>query len=152
MGNVLKKPAVVTEDRHGRQRPLNVLMVGSGCPGWGGMELHLLNLSSQLVDRGHRVTVACRPGRFVEQEAIKRGLKTAPLTVKRQWDFHDSGAFRKLMQQERFDVVHVHWSTDYLVAPFAARRVGVPAILMSRHSPYPLKSALGRFLYDRVLF
>lgn len=134
------------------RRPLRILQVGSGFPGWGGTELHLLNLSEQLVARGHRVTVACRPGKFVEREAMKRGLTVAPLTVERQWDFQDGSAYRRLMQQERFDVVHVHWSTDYVVAPYTARRVGVPVVLMSRHSPYPLKSAVGRFFYDHVLF
>jgi glycosyltransferase involved in cell wall biosynthesis len=131
---------------------LNILQVGSGFPGWGGTELHLLNLSEQLVARGHRVTVAARPGKFVEAEAQKRGLPTVPLTVKRQWDFHDAGKFRRLIRQERFDVVHVHWSTDYVVAPLVARQCGVPVVVMSRHSPYRLKSALGRYLYDKVLF
>jgi glycosyltransferase involved in cell wall biosynthesis len=134
------------------ERPLKILQVGSGFPGWGGTELHLLNLSEQLVARGHRVTVAARPGKFVEAEAQKRGLPTVPLTVKRQWDFHDAGAFRRLIQREKFDVVHVHWSTDYVVAPLVARQCGVPVVVMSRHSPYRLKSAVGRYLYDRVLF
>jgi glycosyltransferase involved in cell wall biosynthesis len=134
------------------EAPLSILQVGSGFPGWGGTELHLLNLSEQLVARGHRVTVAARPGKFVEAEAGKRNLTTVPLTVKRQWDFHDAGAFRRLIRREQFDVVHVHWSTDYVVAPLIARQCGVPVIVMSRHSPYALKSALGRYLYDRVLF
>jgi glycosyltransferase involved in cell wall biosynthesis len=131
---------------------LNILQVGSGFPGWGGTELHLLNLSEQLVARGHRVTVAARPGKFVEAEAQKRQLTTVPLTVKRQWDFHDAKAFRRLIRRERFDVVHVHWSTDYVVAPLVARQCGVPVVVMSRHSPYGLNSVLGRYLYYRVLF
>lgn len=132
--------------------PLNILQVGSGFPGWGGTELHLLNLSEQLVKRGHTVTVACRPGRFVEEQAKQRGLRTVAATVERQHDWHDVGTFRRLMRQERFDVVHVHWSTDYFVAPAAARLSGVPVVLMSRHSPYLLKSALGRFFYEKILF
>lgn len=131
---------------------LNILQVGSGFPGWGGTELHLLNLGEQLQRRGHRVTVAARPGKFVEAEAQKRGLPTVPVTVERQWDFGDARAWRELLARERFDVVHVHWSTDYVVAPFLARRARVPVVVMSRHSPYPLKSAVGRYLYDRVLF
>ena len=132
--------------------PLRILQVGSGFPGWGGTELHLVNLGEQLVLRGHHVTVSARPDGFVEAEARKRGLATAPVTVRRQWDFADRNALRDLLARERFDVVHVHWSTDYAVTPLLARRAGVPAVVMSRHSPYPLKSALGRYLYDRVLF
>ncbi len=126
--------------------------MGSGFPAWGGTELHLLNLAEQLQMRGHHVVVAARPGKFVNQEANKRGLRVALLTVERQWDFKDAQEFRRLMQREKFDVVHVHWSTDYVVGPLMARRIGVPVVLMSRHSPYKLKSALGRFLYEKVLF
>ncbi|GAB4465182.1 MAG: glycosyltransferase family 4 protein [Armatimonadaceae bacterium] len=134
------------------KKPLKILQVGSGFPGWGGTELHLINLAEQLTRRGHQVLVAARPGKFVEQEAQKRNLPTVPLTVQRQMDFGDSGKFRDLMRREQFDVVHVHWSTDYIVGPWVAKQVGVPAVLMSRHSPYPLKSLMGRYLYNRVLF
>ena len=134
------------------ERPLNILQVGSGFPGWGGTELHLLNLGEQLVKRGHRVTVSARPGKFVEKEAQKRGLQTVPLTVKRQWDFGDAKGIRELIRREKFDVVHVHWSTDYVVTPWIARRLGVPVVVMSRHSPYALKSVWGRWLYEKVLF
>lgn len=133
-------------------RPLRILQVGSGFPGWGGTELHLINLAEQLTQRGHSVTVSARPGKFVEQEAKKRGLPVFEATVNRQWDFGNGGKIAAYLRAERFDVVHVHWSTDYVVTPWLAKRAGVPAILMSRHSPYPLKSAMGRYLYDRVLF
>lgn len=136
----------------GSRRPLTILQAGSGFPGWGGTELHLINLAEQLTQRGHRVVVTARPEKFVAQEAARRGLPVVPITVGRQWDFADRDALTDLLRRERFDVVHVHWSTDYIVTPWLARRAGVPAVLMSRHSPYPLKSALGRFLYDRVLF
>lgn len=133
-------------------KSLNILQVGSGFPGWGGTELHLINLSEQLGKRGHRVTVIAQPGKFVEEEARKRNLRCLPITVNRQWDFHEAGDLRRLMSEEKFDVVHVHWSTDYVVAPLIAKQLGVPVIVMSRHSPYPLKSMAGRYLYDRILF
>jgi glycosyltransferase involved in cell wall biosynthesis len=135
-----------------KKHPLKILQVGSGFPGWGGTEIHLVQLAEQLTKRGHTVTVAARPEKFVEQEAKKRCLPTVPLTVQRQWDFQDAGRFRELLKQEQFDVVHVHWSTDYIVAPWMAKQSRVPVVVMSRHSPYPLKSALGRYLYNHVLF
>ena len=133
-------------------RPLKILQVGSGFPGWGGTELHLVNLGQQLALRGHSVTVSARPSGFVEREAHKRDLPTVPITVNRQWDFADRAALRRVLTEGAWDVVHVHWSTDYVVTPLLARRAGVPVVIMSRHSPYPLKSAFGRFMYDRVLF
>jgi glycosyltransferase involved in cell wall biosynthesis len=134
------------------KRPLKILQVGSGFPGWGGTELHLLNLAEQLTHRGHDVTVSARPGKFVEEQATKRGLSTLAATVNRQWDWHDAATLRAWIRTHRPDVVHVHWSTDYVVTPWIARRSDVPVIVMSRHSPYALKSTLGRVLYDRILF
>src|SRR5918912_4025513 len=135
-------------------RRLNILQVGSGFPGWGGTELHLLNLSEQLVRRGHRVTVACRPGRFVEEQAKARGLRTVAATVERQQDWRDAGVFWRLMRRERFDVVHAHWRPDYMVAPTIARLNRVPVVLLSHHSPYPIKRKerwLYPHLYNRMI-
>jgi glycosyltransferase involved in cell wall biosynthesis len=133
-------------------RRLKILQVGSCFHGWGGAELHLVNLAEQLAARGHDVTVACQPGRFVEAEARRRRLKTFSAVVAKQSDWSSRRAYAPLMRRERFDVVHVHWAGDYVVAPFLARRVGVPAVIMSRHSPAPLKSGVGRYLYGRILF
>src|SRR5690349_5318268 len=99
------------------KQPLKILQVASAFYGWGGTELHLLNLSEQLVSRGHQVTVACRPGKFVEEQAKKRGLKTVPAVTQHQSDWECRGEFRRILRSERFDVVHVHWHSDYMVPP-----------------------------------
>jgi glycosyltransferase involved in cell wall biosynthesis len=111
-----------------------------------------VNLAEQLVKRGHSVTVTAQPGKFVDEEARKRKLRTLPVTLERQWDFKEANDIYSHLRDEKFDVVHVHWSTDYVVTPLMAKRAGVPVVVMSRHSPYPLASASGRFLYDRILF
>ena len=57
---------------------LSVLQVATGFPSWGGTELHILNLSEQLRLRGYDVTVACRPGRWVEERATGDGPADRP--------------------------------------------------------------------------
>ena len=132
--------------------PLSVLQVASAFPNWGGAELHALNLSQQLQRRGYDVTVACRPGRFVEERAREMGLATVPITVQKQNDWHDYGALRRFLQEKRIDVVHAHWSTDMIVPPAAALRAHVPVRIMTRHMPYPFKNRLGTWLYSQVLW
>ena len=132
--------------------PLSVLQVASAFPNWGGAELHALNLSQQLKLRGYDVTVACRPGRFVEERARQMGLATVPITVQKQNDWHDYGALRRFLQEKRIDVVHAHWSTDMIVPPAAALRAHVPVRIMTRHMPYPFKNRLGTWLYSQVLW
>ena len=119
--------------------PLNILQVASCFPGWGGTELHLLNLSEQLVKRGHKVTITARPGLFMEESAQARGLRAIPVSVIKQQDWRDRKAIMALLRQERFDVVHAHWRPDYVVTPTLARICRVPAVFISHHSPKPLK-------------
>ena len=131
---------------------LSVLQVASAFPNWGGAELHALNLSQQLQRRGHDVTVACRPGRFVEERAHQMGLPTVPITVRKQNDWHDYGALRRFLREKPIDVLHAHWSTDMIVPPFAALRAHVPVRIMTRHMPYPFKNRFGAWLYSQVLW
>lgn len=131
---------------------LSVLQMASAFPNWGGAEIHALNLSQQLQRRGYDVTVACRPGRFVEERARQMGLPTLPITVRKQLDFQDSGRLRRFLREKQVDVVHAHWSTDMIVPPLAAMREHVPVRIMTRHMPYPFKSRFGSWLYSQVLW
>lgn len=133
-------------------RPLTILQVASGFPAWGGTELHLLNLSNQLVKRGHDVTVACRPDGWVIKKATELGLKTLSATVLRQQDWTDYRIFRDWCKANHCDVIHAHWSTDAFVPASAARAAGVPVRLMTRHSPYPFKTPLGRWIFTDLLY
>ncbi len=133
-------------------QPLNILQVASGFPAWGGTELHILNLSQQLMLRGHRVTVACRPEGWVSRKAKEMGLTTLDATVLRQQDWRDYDVFRKFCRDEKIDVLHTHWSTDAVVPSTAGKFAGVPVRLMTRHSPYPFKTAFGRFMFSHVLY
>ena len=132
--------------------PFSILQVATGFPHWGGTELHILNLSAQLQRRGHEVTVACRPGKWVEERAQQMGLPTVPIQVMKQNDWQDFGKLRRVLREKSFDVMHVHWSTDVIVPGFAALSERVPVRVLSRHMPYPLKNRLGAFLYSRVLY
>lgn len=131
---------------------LSVLQVATGFPSWGGTELHILNLSDQLRLRGYDVTIACRPGRWVEEQAMQMGIKTVPIRVMRQGDWQDFGKLRRYLRENKTDVMHAHWSLDMVVPGFAARMEDVPVRILTRHMPYPFKSPLGTFLYSRILF
>lgn len=132
--------------------PLSILQVATGFPNWGGTELHILNLSEQLLRRGHDVTVACRPGRWVEERATQMGLPTVPIRVMKQHDWQDFGRLRAFLREHKTDVLHVHWSSDVIVPGFAALFERTPVRILSRHMPYPFKNRLGTLLYSRLLY
>lgn len=137
---------------HNQHRTLKILEVASAFPGWGGTEIHILNLAEELIKRGHAVDVTCRPGRFVEAEAVKRGLHTIEATCKRQNSFQPLMRYLSIIRRGEYDVVHVHWDNDYKIPAIAARLCGVPVVLLSHHSPYPFRRPLNRWLYRKILF
>jgi glycosyltransferase involved in cell wall biosynthesis len=131
---------------------LSILQVATGFPNWGGTELHILNLSQQLSLRGHDVTIACRPGRWVETRAKQMGLQTVPISVMRQHDWQDFGKLRHVLRERKIQILHAHWSLDTVVPGFAALAEHVPVRVLSRHMPYPFKNRIGTLLYSRLLF
>jgi glycosyltransferase involved in cell wall biosynthesis len=133
-------------------RPLTVVQFATGFPSWGGTELHLLNLSDQLQRRGHDVTIACRPGKWVEARAKELGLNTVAFHVMRQFDFQDFSEIRSFLRAKRPDVVHAHWSTDIVAAGLNGLLEHVPVRVLSRHMPYPFKNRVGAALYTQLFF
>ena len=132
--------------------PLSVLQVATGFPNWGGTELHILNLSEQLQRRGYDVTVACRPGRWVEERAQQMGLPTVPITR------HAPERLAGLRPAARSSCARTRPTSctstgaDMIVPGFAALREHVPVRIMTRHMPYPFKNRFGSLALQPVLY
>lgn len=132
-------------------RPLKILQVASGLPGWGGIESHVINLAEELRKRGHDVTIACRSDGYVTEEAKKRALPTVTLICRKKHDWAAAPSFRAVYEREKYDVVHVHGGADHVVPPAVAKWSGVPAVLMTRHTPKPV-NAISRLLYGSLCY
>ncbi len=140
----------VTNPPDDPKRPLRILQCASCFGSWGGAELHLLNLSEQLVKRGHEVHITAVPGKFVEQDAARRGIPTIPIHQRRTHDWPLLPKLQDAMREHRFDVVHVHGGREYVMPPLAAKLSHVPAVLMTRHFHKRVRS-LRRWMYSKVL-
>ncbi|MBC7805032.1 MAG: glycosyltransferase, partial [Akkermansiaceae bacterium] len=110
-------------------RPLRILQCASCFKAWGGAELHLLNLSEELVKRGHEVHITAVPGRFVEEDAARRGIPTIPLHQRHTNDLPMLPKLQDIIREHRFDVVHVHGGREYVMPPLAAKLSHVPAVI-----------------------
>ena len=142
--------------RSDTQRPLTIMQVGSCFTSWGGIELHLLNLSDQLRARGHRVIVAARPDGWVLPRAQGMGMETLEATVRRQQDWRNFGRFQTFLRREKVDIIHTHANWDAVVPAVAARMAGVPVAVMTWHLPFPFKDRRGgdlimSLLYNRMI-
>src|SRR5688500_4993553 len=95
-------------------RSLSIAMIGQrGVPAtFGGVEHHVEALGSRMVERGHRVTVFCRPNYTDKQEGTTyRGmeLRYVPTISTKHLDAVLPSGLAALGSLGRgFDVVHFH--------------------------------------------
>lgn len=134
---------------------LKILHIASGLGSWGGAEKHVIDVSSALERRGHRVTIGCRPESEVERRAQAAGLPTIPLAMRKQHDWKQFPHFVRALRT-RYNVIHIHDENDYIVPPIAARLMRVPVIVMTRHKPTHFRNALvayvcSQFFYDKII-
>ena len=128
-------------------RPLRIALVAEDYyPQLGGIPEHVYNLALELQARGHTaIVVASHMGgdkedppfvhRIGKSIVIYANGGVARLTA--GWRL--TARLADLLREHQIDVVHVHgglWPTWGLVAPRAARRVGVP-IVATCHSWFP---------------
>ncbi len=133
------------------QVSLKILHIASGLGSWGGAEKHVIDVSSALQRRGHRITVGCRPGSEVEHRAQAAGLATVPLEMRKQHDWKQFPTFVRALGA-RYDVIHIHDENDYIVPPIAARLRRVPVIVMTRHKPTHFRNALVAYVCSQIFY
>jgi glycosyltransferase involved in cell wall biosynthesis len=96
----------------------------------------LLPLMRGMRDRGHEVVGMCAEGPLLAQPRAE-GFRVIPLPLARSLDpFAHARAFgelRRVLRDERFDLVHAHMPISGVIGRFAARSVGVPRIAYTCH-------------------
>ena len=124
-----------------------VLQVGSSLRDWGGIERFVLYLATSLQARGLDVTVACPAESPLSLRLI--GVEKVPINTPSQFSVSTFLEYRKLFKSRRFDVVHAHFSPDYVMPLLAARSTRQPLIVMSRHVAVPWANGKAK-MYSRL--
>ncbi|HET6371914.1 MAG TPA: glycosyltransferase family 4 protein [Candidatus Polarisedimenticolia bacterium] len=130
--------------------------------GWGGQASRILMLSSELVRRGHEVTIAAPPGEL-SARARQAGAHLAGLKVEDGFAFRSPGhaasfikdgrRMERLLGRSEFDIVDVHGSQDTWVTASVRALTGRPSCLvMTRHNTKRVRTGFAnRFLYGRLV-
>jgi glycosyltransferase involved in cell wall biosynthesis len=111
--------------------------VGSGLADWGGIERYVSYLQQGLHARGHEVFVTCP----LHSPLHEHTTHQIPIKVRGKHDLRALGAYLRLFRAERFDVVHVHFNPDFLIAGIAARLTRQPKTVLTRHVALPWSKA-----------
>jgi glycosyltransferase involved in cell wall biosynthesis len=98
----------------------------------------MFQAAAGLRERGHDVTILSRPDAVLAAKAEEQGVRFIGLPFRHQFDIVSIRAFRRLVREERPDVVHVHKGVAHAVAFMATWRNPVGAFVVNRGVSFPL--------------
>ncbi|HVS31633.1 MAG TPA: glycosyltransferase family 4 protein [Thermoanaerobaculia bacterium] len=98
----------------------------------------MFQAATGLNERGHEVTIVSRPGAMLEAKAREHNVGFVGLRMRNGFDFSSIRAFRRLVQEQRPDVIHVHKGVAHAVALAATLRDPVGAFVVNRGVSFPL--------------
>lgn len=123
-----------------------------------GEAAHTLDLTDELIRKGHDVKLVLRDNCMLLDHALERDFPVA-LTLKNARGFHpvkslvDFWELRRLIMEFRPDVVHCHRGLEHGLAAAVLRTIPRrqrPAILRTRHRVVPVKNTRSnRWLYGK---
>lgn len=130
---------------------MKVLEVGSSLYDWGGIERYVAYLTEGLRGRGHEVTVACPPGSPLDERVSGEKFRFA---LRGQFSPKNYLRYRKFFRGRSFDIIHLHFSPDFVMPALAARHAQTGKIVATRH--VALKWSAGKVkrytgLFDHII-
>ncbi|HKW79401.1 MAG TPA: glycosyltransferase family 4 protein [Casimicrobiaceae bacterium] len=119
--------------------------------GWGGQEIRILTEAAGMIDRGHKVELACPREARIFAEAPRFAVPVSALPIGRK---RPRGvlALRRFLASRRVDAINAHSSTDAWLATLASRSLArQPPLVRTRHiSAAVARDPLTRWLYTRA--
>ncbi|MDQ3943130.1 MAG: glycosyltransferase family 4 protein, partial [Actinomycetota bacterium] len=102
----------------------------------GGAERHVVDLAVMLAREGYEVMVACSVAGGLSEALGEANVPVRPLLdtlVKRRVSVAFARELRRLIREERFDLVHAHIYASATAAAIAVLGTGVP-LLVTEHT------------------
>jgi glycosyltransferase involved in cell wall biosynthesis len=115
--------------------------------GFGGQEHRILLECREMIRRGHRVRIACRPDAELFPKAREAGIPVTPVPIRSSADLPAVRTLFSLFRRERVQVVNTHSGKDSWVASIAAKIAGVPLLIRTRHISVPVRRGFFNMIY-----
>ena len=118
---------------------------------WGGAELWFLETARALTERGYRVSLVTQPDAELRRRALAAGVPVHAIPIR-----FDGAPWTLVKLYRLFRTLHVtalvaNLTKDLKASAVAGRLAGVPVILASRESDFPLKNkAYYRWYFTRL--
>jgi glycosyltransferase involved in cell wall biosynthesis len=98
----------------------------------------MFQAASGLRERGHDVTIVSRPDPVLAARAAEAGVHFHGLPFRHQFDLGTIRSLRRLIRDQRPDVIHVHKGIAHALAMAATWRHPVGAFVVNRGVSFPL--------------
>ena len=115
--------------------------------GFGGQEHRILLECKEMIRRGHRSVVICRPEAEIRRRAAEAGIPVHPMPIRYSFDAAAVAGMVRLFRREKVDVVNTHSGKDSWVGSMAAKIAGVPLLLRTRHISVPVRRGWYNLIY-----
>jgi len=115
--------------------------------GWGGQEIRIINEMIALREQGVEVFLACTNHAQIKQKAVDNDIKVFTLPFRGNADFKTLFGIKKIIQENKIDIVNTHSGKDTWVGGLAAKLAGVKFI-RTRHLSNPIKSSRSNFINE----
>ena len=115
--------------------------------GFGGQEHRILLECGEMIRRGHRAAVVCRPEAEIRHKAGEAGVPVHPMPIRSSFDPAAVAGMIRLFRREKVDVVNTHSGKDSWVGSIAAKVAGVPLLLRTRHISVPVRRGWYNLIY-----
>ena len=109
---------------------------------WGGAEVWFMETALELKQQGHRVSLVCQPGSELEQRAVGTGLEVFSLPIRMDAAPWTLWRLARFFRNQKVTAIVANLTKDLKASALAGKMAGVPVILSSRESDFPLKSKL----------
>lgn len=125
---------------------MNILQILSGT-GHDGAARHCLWLIRELLARGHRVTLLCRPGAWVAEQLADAGLDAVLESSLGRWPPAELRRVAAQLKQRGIQVMHTHMSDAHAFGVLLRLLTGIPCVATAHNTYIQLHWAFN----DRVI-
>ncbi len=132
------------------KKNLNILHTVSNNQ-WGGQERRVYNECRWMSQKGHTITIITPKATPLYKKSKARGWQTHGIEFKRHGMLGDFLRIRSILRQVKPDVLNTHGNMDTKLGLTAARKMGIPCVILSRHITPPVKNTwYNRLLYTKL--
>lgn len=117
---------------------------------WGGLELYVVQLAKKILEAGMETAIYCIQNSKVDSEAQKLNIPVLHAYKQARISPKDILKVRKILKQEKFDVIHTHTRQDVWLGSLVKRSFKIRLIHSLYMSAPAKKDFLHRFIYSQI--